>query len=537
MSIKVVVFDDKPLIRKAIMKYIDWETLNCVVAGHADNGLDGERLIREQRPDIIISDIKMPGKDGLELARLARKTLPDASVILITGYQEFEFAREAVKAGAFDFILKPIHYPDLEKTVRQAVQQCCDRRRTQQEQVMLQERLRLSQPLLRSKFVSDLIVGGVSYANGDSMTELAAHLGMEHYIPYSLLLIRPEKELHASPAIEGPSIAYPEKLLRALEDVLATVGDGRSLQAQAVSAIVNGDAVAVISAAGSAGSRQAADFLAECCRRLQSKIGAEAGCRHVVVASSCYNRLDRLQQAYYEAVTQMESRFFALDYSVGRTTVAEGLPFYGLIQFIYNMEQLEQFDIYAALQELLDQISSSSGGSKQVARGFLIEICFALRRYYVSHFGSEFGLHKTADQMIEDVYRLTDLNEALSYMMSQVEEVNGRLAEQAVAYSPIVRQVQAFIAASYAQDLSLTSVARQFDMNPSYLSRILSQETGIPFVELVARTRIAAAKRLLKDPSNRVNEVSEMVGFKDYNYFYRIFKKYEGTSPTEYKKE
>jgi YesN/AraC family two-component response regulator len=92
-----------------------------------------------------------------------------------------------------------------------------------------------------------------------------------------------------------------------------------------------------------------------------------------------------------------------------------------------------------------------------------------------------------------------------------------------------------YINSHFADNISLTSLAEHFGLSPSYLSRLLRMETGINFVDLVAKARIEAAKRLLRDPRHKVNEVGEMVGYKEYAYFYQVFKKVEGVSPKEYK--
>ncbi len=102
-------------------------------------------------------------------------------------------------------------------------------------------------------------------------------------------------------------------------------------------------------------------------------------------------------------------------------------------------------------------------------------------------------------------------------------------------YSLVVKKVIDHINSHIADNINLTSTADHFGLSPSYLSRLLRTETGINFVDLVSKARIEAAKRLLMDPKNKVNEVGEMVGYKEYAYFYQVFKRIEGQSPKEYK--
>jgi len=119
--IKVAVIDDNPLVTQALAATIDWPALGCVVVGTADNGEDAEALICEQRVDVIISDIKMPGMDGLALCERINALDVRAKIILMTGYQEFELARRAVRVGAFDLLSKPLANDEVCRVVRNAI--------------------------------------------------------------------------------------------------------------------------------------------------------------------------------------------------------------------------------------------------------------------------------------------------------------------------------------------------------------------------------------------------------------------------------
>jgi two-component system response regulator YesN len=120
MNMKVVIIDDNPFVREAIAKTMNWDELGCVVVGTAADGLEGKQIVMNEKPDIIITDIKMPGLNGLELTEIIKSKLPYAKIIAITGYQDFEYAQKAIKLGMFDFILKPIKNEELSQVVKSA---------------------------------------------------------------------------------------------------------------------------------------------------------------------------------------------------------------------------------------------------------------------------------------------------------------------------------------------------------------------------------------------------------------------------------
>lgn len=121
MRFKVVVIDDKPLIRRSLIETIQWEALGCEIAGEAENGLEAKEVIRKVKPHLIISDIKMPGLDGLSLTEFVKDFLPDTKVIIITGYQEFEYAKKAIQLGVCDLVLKPIDNRAMEVIIQKAI--------------------------------------------------------------------------------------------------------------------------------------------------------------------------------------------------------------------------------------------------------------------------------------------------------------------------------------------------------------------------------------------------------------------------------
>lgn len=122
MNYQVLIVDDKPLIRRSLKETIDWKKLNCVVAGEAQNGKEAVELVKKFHPELVISDIKMPGMDGLELTEFIKKESPDTQVIIITGYQEFEYARKALSLGVIDLVLKPLRNEDMENKIAKAIQ-------------------------------------------------------------------------------------------------------------------------------------------------------------------------------------------------------------------------------------------------------------------------------------------------------------------------------------------------------------------------------------------------------------------------------
>lgn len=120
MSLKVVIVEDNPTTVLSLVKTIDWDVMKCEVAGTAGDGESGGVMIRQLKPDIVLTDIRMPVKSGLDMIADVREDVPDCRFVIITGYDEFQYASQAIKLGVFDYLLKPIDNEEVMRTVRRA---------------------------------------------------------------------------------------------------------------------------------------------------------------------------------------------------------------------------------------------------------------------------------------------------------------------------------------------------------------------------------------------------------------------------------
>ncbi|NQX63515.1 response regulator transcription factor [Paenibacillus qinlingensis] len=538
MTYKVVVIDDKPLIRQAIVQMIAWDKLNCTVVGQAEDGIEGKRLIKELQPDILVTDIKMPGLSGLDLAEEMSTDFPLAKTILITGYQDFEYAKRAVRLGVFDFIVKPINYEELSRVIGSAASEIDFKRKENENTVKmasayveLEKQHSDSIPTLRSKLISDLITG-----TGD-MQEQVKKLEIL-YSRYVVQIVRPEDRGGYSGATNAVKIKQQIQLrLTEQAHSLAAKRDFYVIESQR-----NNDLIFVCLFPKVLSQREFRMKLQGFCNAFidVAKMKEQISC-HIAV-SSVYKSLLELPEAFREASSIMDSSFFLMEESVLFPDHCEQEKELGKFSIIQDLEQFNQMledksseDIMAYLERFLKQITAYSEGNILVVKGLLSEVCLAVARYYFRVTGDEFGLGKSVDQILEDVYRLTSMKEASTYLTTFIGTIKKKLEGGEKVYSLVVKKVIDYINSHIADTINLTSTAEHFGLSSSYLSRLLRTETGINFVDLVSKARIETAKRLLMDPKNKVNEVGEMVGYKEYAYFYQVFKRLEGQSPKEYK--
>lgn len=538
----VVVIDDKPLILQSIVQTIDWEGLNCTVVGQASDGIEGKQVILDHQPDILITDIKMPGLSGLDLAEYMLSVFPRSKTILITGYQDFEFAKRAVRLGVYDIIVKPIHNDELQRIIRQAVTALESEQQNLSQQAkrdeafsLLTEHHQSSLPSLRSKLISELIGG--SSPQTDFLAKVTDELGIEWSSGF-VLIIRSKQKLANVQGVDSQSI---QRQLRGDLTEMAQIAAKR-LKFEIIDSYRHDDFVLVCLFPKTLSTRELKQKLQSFCNDLIEQVRLKHGLLCCIAVSSNYRQLTELHEAFAEASTLMDSSFFRTEEPVLFTETFEPADDSGKFSIIRDLEEFNQMLEYASseemighLEKILEHIKAYSKGNILVVKGLLSDVCLAAARYYYRVTGDEFSFDKSIDEILEDVYRLPDMKTASDYLSNFIKIVKNKLEGDDKEYSLVIKKSVDYINNHFAENISLTSIADHFGLSPSYLSRLLRTETGINFVDLVAKARIEAAKRLLRNPRHKVNEVGELVGYKEYAYFYQVFKKIEGVSPKEYK--
>lgn len=530
MKFKVVVIDDKPFIRTAIIKTIDWDSLGCFVAGEATDGTEGREIILKTQPDIIITDIKMPGLSGLELVEFVKPSLPSSKVILITGYQEFEYAQKAVKLGVFDFILKPISNKELYDVVARAVNEIkkeLERKKVLEKSAKIEKLYKSSLPDLQRKMILDRI-------NGIEPSGENSHVGFEdincNTDRYFLVLLKSE------------SVSTQDR--KYLFDKVVSCAHARKqlYNIEILDVIIGNDLVFVMFFKEAISAKKAKLNAERYLNSINHEISQDICDKYHITVSSLYTSMNHLNQAYTEASSIMNTHFFentrGIKFSESETShkVLEKTSIISDLDSFYEiLEQPENQEIAERLETLVQNIGIFSNGDIFIAKTLLSEICITTARYYYRKSGNETGLTKTVDEILSDISRLQDITQAVNYLKEFICNIKSRQMAES-NYSLIVQKVIKYIGDHYWEDISLKKVAELFSTNASYLSRLIKKETGENYVDIVSRTRIEVSKKLLKDPQNRINEVAEAVGYKDYAYFYQVFKKFEGISPSEYKR-
>ncbi|MBD2868628.1 response regulator transcription factor [Paenibacillus arenilitoris] len=481
---RVLIVDDEPWVAYGLTKLIDWEGLGFTIVGEAHDGLSALASMKELKPDAVISDIRMPGLDGLELLeRIASERL-DAEVVFVSGYSEFEYAQKALRLGAFDYLLKQIEKPKLIETMTRLSGKLDKKRESFKElDLLLNDLFELFEPDNKIKIGNFLLSKGYAfdYPHFRFITGLCAH-------PSALA------SSMGAEACEGVNV------------IRFRTGQNK------LSFLINYDEYG-----------EPAGFLDGRTRALS---GFEA-----VGVSSIGAYSTPLGKLYQESDIALFSRFGQADARVieYKPADASALPTKSILPIEIAIKERKPDLIRRGLDELHAECASGHLYIDQIAGAYnqIVSLIY-------KHYANSRSLQEIEYLNYYQIVRLYGTPAQLFESLKAFFEL--QTGEDMAVSNEQVARIIAHIDASFTEDLLLSRLAERFNLSLGYLSQLIKKETGTTYSEYVTGKRLGLAKELLADCSLSVHEIVERVGYKDYFHFNKLFKKHFGVTPSKYRK-
>ncbi len=525
--IKVFLTEDESIVREGLRDMIPWERYGFVFSGEASDGEMALPMVRRIRPDILITDIKMPFMDGLTFSRLVSRELPGTKIIILSGYDDFEYARQAIELHVDQYLLKPITRAAMIEALELAKSRILEERERQDDLSRFARESQEYEHYARRVFFERLVSGDLSVPE---IYEQAAKLELElDAESYNLVLftLRSRKDGTAySEQIDLLQEALIQDLLRNPDYLVFRAG-------------ILSYAILIKSTADRIG-----ELTGRCVETIRARCeGAGSPPDWYAATGEPTVRLSGLPQCYAAAGRALAFRHLmpqkhvltADVVALGRQTwdgcgaVDAGAADPGLIRDFLQSgleSEVEDFtaDYFGKLGSALDSL---------MFRHYLM---LSVRVSALSVIG-ELGLDRA--QLAQRLpapepgapdelrpYFTEVLRAALSLRDEETQRQGGRLVESALQY----------IDGHYTdEDISLNAVARAVNISTNYLSAMFSQKMGISFVEYLTQKRMARARQLLRQSGKRSSEIAAEVGYKDPRYFGAVFKKTQGCTPREYR--
>ncbi len=526
---KVLLADDEEEIRLGISRKIDWESLGFQLAGQAENGAEALELAEQLRPDVVLTDIKMPFMDGLELCQRLKLLLPAAKMVVFSGFDDFEYARRAIGMNVSEYILKPINAPELCQVLEKLRSQLDQQRMERRNMETLRRRYEESLPVLRELFYTRLLDGRVP---PDQIPQRAARYEID--LPagcWTVALAQVD-----SPAEPG----HPEREELLLLSVQSFLEDHFTLEGASGRTLLYNDAAALLVQLPGPG---ALNPLLQELERLRRLAQGYLGLSLTIGVGLPADGPGQLHAC-------AEGAHAALDY---RVLLGSGRVLYiGDVEPVsparLSFEEEDQRALAAAvklgseeqlvevLRQLLERVGQAHLSLDQCHLFFLEMVTGLLRLARASGVEAEqvFGPGFTGVVSITDFASLEELGGWLQDCCRKLRQALGR--QRTDSAWKIVEQARQLIEENYADsDLSVEMVCDRLHLSPAYFSTLFKRETGMSFTACVTARRMEQAAALLRDTDEKTYLIAEKTGYLDPNYFSYVFKRHFGLTPSKYR--
>lgn len=531
--LKVFLVEDETVIREGLRDNIEWEEFGYKFVGEAADGEMALPLIRKTKPDVLITDIKMPFMDGLSLSKIVSSELPDTKIIIISGYDDFEYARQAIELGVEQYLLKPITRMNLKKVLADLREKIEQSNSAKDYQLQYSKEMHEYEQFERRRFFEDLLSGKMQVKD---IYQEANKLSLElTAASYNLLFfyIKEERKLDLEDA-EELGIRQEEILyyfLRHPQYILFRQNTNT------FGILVKGDNEVVEQY-----TQKAISKISEACSLIEKQT------QWYVAVGRPVERLSLLADSAQNVNHYLAYRFFLPQVHVLTKEVVEqyfnaqdGKTIDAVDYKQLNPEIIKEFLYRGNEYEVDDFVESYLLGIAEALESRMFRDYIILNiRFSVEGFLEETGIprqdyQEKLEQFHPDVNMTS--KEVASYfqgLLSMAMEFKKRKNED--QGKSVLSKVVEYIDQHYEQEsLSLNEVAEYAEVSASYLSATFSQGMQVTFVEYVTQKRMEKAKKLLRTSTLSTGEVSAQVGFKDPHYFSFVFKKTQGMSPREYR--
>lgn len=542
--LKIFLAEDEVVVRETIKRMIPWEELGFELVGEAADGEMALPLLIRQQPDLLITDIKMPFMDGLTLARLAKKEIPGLKVVILSGYDDFNYAKQAIGIGVEDYLLKPITKNALIERLSE-IRSRYEHEKTQKEYYEKFQREMQAYEKNSSRDFFEALVGG----SMDMMEvyKRAEKLGLDIVAEaYNVLIFTMNCDEDFSGQRDEYS-SWEAESLELLENFFAGHSSAMLFRSNIFSygVLLKGQREAI------------EENTRACVDEIRKILSRQDGRREWFLAvGQSVERLSQIQKSYHTASRAFSQRYL-YDENILYYDEMETMEHPGGQAEIEDNAYLQKVDVNALNPAILQKFLSN--GLQEETENFVKDYFYAIGQEPMeSLVFRNYVILNVRFSVISFIKGLgCDTNEMESADTEEVLAESGKNMESAIAYAKkmisqaieirdqnsgnknrsILKTAVDFIDSHYMdEEISLNTVANVANVSSNHFSALFSQNMGQTFIEYLTTLRMNKAKELLRCTGMRSSEIAGEIGYKDAHYFSYLFKKTQGMTPSDYRK-
>lgn len=530
---KIFLVEDEFVVREGIKNNIDWESRGYDFCGEAPDGEVAYSMIQKLQPDIVITDIKMPFMDGLSLSRLIKAEFPWIEIILLTGYEDFQYAREAIRIGVSSYLSKPISGDNLlnevDSLAQRALEKKQEREATKRYEAEMQERTELD----KQEFFRSLLKGGKSFSE---LVDGAKKLGIDISGPcYNMVLLKLWSTRHESFEYSDSVIEIEGKIREIAENEGAVYFD---LNIEGIALLFRGES-----------DKKINETIMRCTMAIKDMIAEYKHIRYFGGVGQCAGRITEIPESFrwasraYAHIYLTSDNGFLMGSEEVLQPVNENLILSAIDPKHIDRKHIKEFlrrgdgsEAEVFLMEFFNGMGPNAIKSTMLRQYIAMDIYFCVADFVENELGVD--RKDLDDQMaVPTPEILAEEAKTQKYLVDTLEKaIEIRDNNNSGRYHDMIKEAIAYIYEHYSEDdLSLNTLAEHVNFSPNHLSAVFKQETGQPFIKYLTDYRMDQARELLSTTSKKSNEIAMLVGYKDPHYFSYLFKKTQGVTTTQYR--
>ncbi|NDL67146.1 response regulator transcription factor [Anaerotalea alkaliphila] len=529
--IRLMIVDDEQIVLDGLRFLIEDRFEDIQIVATLRSGREAVEACRTLVPDLVLMDIKMPGISGIEAIETIRKQHQEIRFIIISAYEQFEYAQQAVELGVREYILKPVNPAKLTEVLQKAVREIKEEQERRTQEMENREKLERILPVLEHGFIYSLLLGedyreelgqyrelfeiqkesgfvlvfefgeGV---HGKLRNRIGTGVKSQSFYPLVQSILKYKCKCIVGPMIINRMtvLVYEDRCENEYEQRLSAMELGEALH-QKIQEVADTNVYVGIGG----------------CHPLEKiKNSLEE-------ANYALNRMSDEQILHFGDIAFWEDR-------------EDGYSFVDIkadeVELIQMMETAPEEELVRQARHFFNRVEKKFKGSSVDVQNILLELMVMALGLSYRHNLQEADVGYST--YLGEFKRLESLVELENWCLQKIRKIAGMVQGSKHQHvSKVVLEAKEFIDAHYNQDLSLQEVSKRVSVSPQYFSKIFKEEIGLSYVEYVRKIRIDVAKDMLRSQQYSVKEICYRIGYNDPNYFSRLFKKLVGVSPTDYK--
>jgi len=525
---KILLADDEGIMLASLSNILNGHFGNQCEIMTAKTGRATLELADEFRPDIIFLDIRMPGLNGIDAMREIREKDSKVIIIILTAYDKFDYAKDALSLGAFDFLTKPVSKSAIIDVVTRAAGQIEKEKEEKILNLRMREKLETVVPIIESGYISSVILQN---DESDESVHYRELLNIQQENGYALL-IRFGEELKNGVLTNSVGMNvraqqfYTEMREIIKERYNCYVGPVMSSR---VVVVVPCDQAKMEYEERVKEIENARDLI----RVLESRI--EARFRIGIGKIHSINNMSASYQEAYEALLRSKNHVTHFEDTSVEHSFADDYPRETEDAYYQMVRKGDSSAAAIQANRFFDWMETQYQGDINEIRLKILELVMTVERKAFEENGGKYDMSQRKGYLTA-IMEMSEKEAIRTWFLEKTEAVCEVVRQSKSAeHETAVAKVRKYMEEHYADNLSLEEVSRLVNISPYYFSKLFKDEAGTNFIDYLTSIRVAKAKEFLKDPALNIKEVCVKCGYKDQNYFSRIFKKQENETPSEYR--